>query len=206
MKRWRSRISIVIAGLSLLACVAALFMWARSLTRAEMVIHDTVRVVPPRADKPTPEDGFANQWLAERCDWVFSSASGGFQVIRAISESYRANESELSFARQGQGWRYDWYRPETERKDDGPHFRNILDWRVPGLGMSTYATGGGTGYKVELPMWLVALVTVLPFVWVVVRKQRASKRRGLGLCVACGYDMRGIGGAVCPECGAKAST
>jgi predicted RNA-binding Zn-ribbon protein involved in translation (DUF1610 family) len=51
---------------------------------------------------------------------------------------------------------------------------------------------------------LIECVTlVLPSVWIIVSARRwmvRRRRRGLGLCVACGYDLRGSA-RICPECG-----
>lgn len=57
-----------------------------------------------------------------------------------------------------------------------------------------------------LPYWpFIALFAALPMVrgarWAL--GLRRERRRRLGLCVSCGYDLRG-GHDVCPECGAPA--
>jgi hypothetical protein len=59
--------------------------------------------------------------------------------------------------------------------------------------------------KVTVPhAWLVAAAMVLPASWAAgwvrgMLKRRSRRRRGR--CIACGYDLRGIEGAKCPECG-----
>jgi hypothetical protein len=54
------------------------------------------------------------------------------------------------------------------------------------------------------PFWSVAAAAaVLPVGWMIGRwgGARSRRRRRLGLCVACGYDLRASPGR-CPECGA----
>jgi hypothetical protein len=55
---------------------------------------------------------------------------------------------------------------------------------------------------VGAPIWLFAVALSAGGVLMVVNGRRA--RRAPSACVACGYDLRGLGpGAVCPECGGK---
>jgi hypothetical protein len=82
------------------------------------------------------------------------------------------------------------------------------------LGFAFKATlARGTGFEqiqrnVEIPYWFVMVLLLaggLPALW---RGRRAYTRRRrvrLGLCRACGYDLRATPGR-CPECGAEAVT
>lgn len=56
-------------------------------------------------------------------------------------------------------------------------------------------------------VWAVAGTALPPLLWLAARGRRAwgrRRRRRLGLCLACGYDLRGNPSGVCPECGAAA--
>lgn len=60
--------------------------------------------------------------------------------------------------------------------------------------------GGRTSWHVRLPLWMPAGVFALAGWW----GWRVSRRFGPGRCAGCGYDVRGLVGGVCPECGAGA--
>jgi hypothetical protein len=60
---------------------------------------------------------------------------------------------------------------------------------------------------IAVPFWMLMLVLAAPFAcWTILplrRARRSLRRRRLGLCAACGYDLRGSQSR-CPECGAEA--
>lgn len=54
------------------------------------------------------------------------------------------------------------------------------------------------------PHWFLALLfSPAPLVWLLLtlRRHRTARRRRLGRCLACGYDLTGNVSGVCPECG-----
>lgn len=79
----------------------------------------------------------------------------------------------------------------------------------PQNSMAGFASGSVHGHNgtmdfkgrgVRVPLWPVLVVgALLPLRWLVL-KRRASTRRRRGLCLSCGYDVRGINDC-CPECG-----
>ena len=52
----------------------------------------------------------------------------------------------------------------------------------------------------KLPLWVPALVFAVGPAWSLFPPYRRRKRRKLGLCLTCGYDLRGSKDR-CPECG-----
>lgn len=57
--------------------------------------------------------------------------------------------------------------------------------------------GGITYAGVAIPVWSIAITMGTPIAWLWIR----DRRRAPGLCLNCGYDLRGTDHAACPECG-----
>ncbi len=57
------------------------------------------------------------------------------------------------------------------------------------------------GWGILVPLWIPAVLFAAMFWWLGPRYRR-RKRKKLGLCVNCGYDLRGSKDR-CPECGAR---
>lgn len=106
--------------------------------------------------------------------------------------------------------------PQYWRRD-ASLFRNLFvhDWfRCAGIQMATFASErqgrGGTvimrtrAIQLIFPIWLLLLPCLIPPALHLRRALRQRKRRRLGLCLHCGYDLRTQreGAALsCPECG-----
>ena len=56
--------------------------------------------------------------------------------------------------------------------------------------------------EVRLPLWLPTIVfTAASYTCYPLHLQRRRRRRKLGLCLKCGYNLRGLTEPRCPECG-----
>ena len=78
-----------------------------------------------------------------------------------------------------------------------------------GFGVRSASVGSvqwkGSEQEVLIPLWPIALLTAIwPIVWLRRFRRYRHRVRG-GLCLSCGYDLRGRSGGAggrCPECGA----
>ncbi len=97
---------------------------------------------------------------------------------------------------------------------DAPISADYAGWHS--LGDFTFSTEMGWPYalrypnfpgdwEVWMPLWIPTVVfgfSAAPLCWPVFRRR---KRKKLGLCLKCGYDLRGSKGR-CPECGTEFET
>ncbi len=83
----------------------------------------------------------------------------------------------------------DWYPPER--------YLYPFSWWFDG---ARSTMGGVTYTDVVIPIWALVVLFATPTLWL----WRCDRRRQPGLCVKCGYDLRGNASGVCPECGAAA--
>jgi hypothetical protein len=70
------------------------------------------------------------------------------------------------------------------------------------FGAYSYDKRGFLHSGLSFPLWgLLALLAVYPIVAFSRGPLRRRRRRGRGLCIRCGYDLKGNVSGVCPECG-----
>jgi hypothetical protein len=74
---------------------------------------------------------------------------------------------------------------------------------IPAGGVTTPGELRFTYSGMAIPYWCAMLATALLPVLYLAGARRRAKRRALGLCDRCGYDLRASPGR-CPECGATA--
>ena len=84
-------------------------------------------------------------------------------------------------------------------------FRNFETQWKPKYKSSARIGLGGVWY-VLIPLWIPASIfTVVWSFWFLYPSLRRRKRERLGLCLCCGYDLRGSINR-CPECGSEFSS
>ncbi len=81
----------------------------------------------------------------------------------------------------------------------------------PSLGFQsetlTMPTTGTRFQRLIVPEWPVIVgLILLASSGPTLRSVRRRRRKRLGLCTSCGYDLRGTPGAHCPDCGSTAPT
>jgi hypothetical protein len=103
-------------------------------------------------------------------------------------------------------------RPFTILAPEAGSLWQRLRFRVIGStsksSLSAYVTQWGTSEVRQVglvaPTWFVALLAAGMIVFAarfLRRERRLRQRRAAGECLACGYDLRGVEHACCPECG-----
>ena len=98
------------------------------------------------------------------------------------------------------GWAFDSY--DTARKAD-----EYPPWNWPTLGFDVDVQRGvSTTWSLYVPFWSITLVTGLATALIFARSRARERhrRRKLGLCEWCAYDLRGTPDR-CPECGRPAT-
>lgn len=117
-----------------------------------------------------------------------------------------ASRDYIWFGEMGYGWPFAAFR---EGSDHDGRTRNIGNFVIARYGAVRWDRGSITWIAPYAPIWLGlagnTLVYSLPWLFVlgIPSLLRRRKRTKLGLCLACGYDLKGGGAAVCPECGRR---
>ena len=181
---WRRRLFVMLSACSLFLCVMLGALWIRSYFCADGVGYGP-------AGPPAHNDTFRN------C----SSIAGAllFTSCRYVRPSLPQESSKHS------NWSWAFGGPK----------QNVFE-TLSGFMSHHYFLGfhyGSTEVKgierrwlfsvVAIPYWSLVVVTgILPLrSWLLIRgRWRREKRRRLGLCEQCGYDLRGTPDR-CPECG-----
>lgn len=80
-------------------------------------------------------------------------------------------------------------------------------WTIHYDSTPLYSRGGWQYARLTFPIWMPFALSCIPPLTILVtrpiaRRLRIRRRRRRGLCMQCGYSLRGNVSGVCPECGA----
>jgi len=168
----RRRLFVGINVLSLILCLATVGLWVRSAWHGDMVERD-VRGPPHRTTSVTSNAGVL--WF----DLQEQSAGTNWNLIRI-----RGPDAGPMY-----GWTY-WSHPASARS--------------AGLFGFSYVANPGPPFhavRASVPHAVPALLFALaPTYWLLGPRRTLRRRRKLGLCERCGYDLRASPDR-CPECG-----
>ena len=87
----------------------------------------------------------------------------------------------------------------TVKYKPGVHFSGFMDWTTwwrPAMSQGSAFLGRG----ILVPLWIPTVLFAAMLGWSFLPLHRRRKRKRLGLCVKCGYDLRASKDR-CPECG-----
>ncbi|MDB5293607.1 MAG: hypothetical protein JWL69_4848 [Phycisphaerales bacterium] len=183
------RVFTLLSALSMLLCVAAAALWARSQTIYDRVDHISIN-----------HDRLRVNILKAR------SFLGSFVLVRS-QECY---ESQKAWDGMGCDEIYAagfYHSSEPVFNPMRSEFNDsIADPRVLGF---NFVHNVDAGWRYEdtlcMPFWFVLLLLALLPAWRTIKFLQGLRRHRQGLCRVCGYDLRATPGR-CPECGAVPSS
>ena len=172
----------IVAGVSLLLCMAILALWIRGRWVADGVVRDFGRF------------GF------------LARSEGGSTVRLQVSDK---SSGEINSSHGWEHWEYEptEWQPQEGRNGDLVRWRlgRFEFWRATAAPASPGGPGGWacSNWGIVVPHWGLATATaLLPASRAIglLKRRVAWRRRRLGLCGSCGYDLRATPDC-CPECG-----
>ena len=192
----RRRLFTLLSAASMAVCAAVCAAWVRSHRGSDAVGFERVRV-----DEVAAEHDAVYAW----------SQSGSAEFGRWRGRYFEAEVRSSAFAHLTDGW--GWFRRDFGFGSFASEKRPRTVWERLGFGAGgeagpTWDEGGTRVIEasehraVTLPYWLLALAASgPPLMWLAGRLGPRWRRRRLGRCPGCGYDLRASPGR-CPECGA----
>jgi hypothetical protein len=149
-------------------------------------------------------------WVADKRCVTALASDGEFAGIWSEYATPSLSEIVIDRVTYGHGFHFIRARPPKHRHSiisaEHPYFRPArMYWRFLGFQFSRYDEfridpNYPTSYNLYIPFWLavfLCLATAAPWYHKLYRHHR---RKVLGQCVKCGYDLRGSPER-CPECG-----
>jgi hypothetical protein len=176
--RWGSRIVVTA---SLVLCVLATALWARSFYVSEDV---SVRHPTFGASAHSGKGGIRI----------------GYNTLTYPSEESR----QLAYKYRGEPFKYTRFSEGISRYPLFKNNRTFLHALGIGLdvGMAVIPGNIRSEYRfITLPYWAVVVMLAMAPIWQLVRALRRRRRPSPGHCPSCGYDLRATPER-CPECGA----
>ena len=180
---WRRRLLNVLAGCSLVACIATAGLWVRSywvLDGAGVQTH-TATII-----------GRSNRGILMLQHDTLTADFVGFNGPKWVTGRVAAAADPADPPNEpGVRWNLHLLGFACRLRAGG-------SVRTP-----TYSTAWWPQWRVSVPhAAVVVLLAVLPAA-LVLRRRRTHRRAGVGFCPSCGYDLRATPDR-CPECGTPA--
>jgi hypothetical protein len=184
----------VLAVLSLLLCVATVWLWIRSYWVADSFFRERMESVRVNG---------SSRFIHE--SWRVQSMRGGVSYCHGWTDPFVAYDMESS---QRERWEH-----EMPRGFDLPKRRGLRRWSLAGIVVAQFPSDHvlemvspgfdwGPHRIVRVPYWLPTFAFALLSAALAISAMRRQRVQKLGLCAECGYDLRATPSR-CPECGAR---
>jgi hypothetical protein len=193
MRKLVRRLLTLCPAASLLLCVAACALWARS--------HSTWDQATWRTDAGGEFEARSASGVVEVAVAAGLAAGDGYHLLRSEPRPEpfdwsRVPDDILGVITPEMSFWGDFVWTDTGR------------WELRPIGLTVshavyidFDPPTARRWAARLPHWLVALGAALPPLLSAGRRVRGRRRRNRGLCRSCGYDLRATRER-CPECGA----
>jgi hypothetical protein len=192
------RVFTILSAVSALAFVAVLLMWVVA------ILHER-----PGRLRRVEREGACVRIINSVCGWTRHGVIVDTEEMHHLfGQTYDSN-----FRLQGEPTERDVAMAAAIARDPNAGINlswngSSTNWRWPDsrlqmLGSGSYAR---CGFLLTMPFyWPLAAASLLPAAWLlvwVISYRRQDRRKRLGLCLNCGYDLRASEGR-CPECGTR---
>ena len=189
MATLRRRLFAIVSVLSLILFLATVGLWVRSYWRADEYMHTRIEAYgPDRAG-----------WSV---NWILGSDTGAIYIARRVDTWGGSSHSSSGVWNQYSSDPTVSTQQELIWNGDPPVL--CADWSRGGFHWGRINTANGILTFAVVPHYALTLLTALPPAYLIRSVRRRRRRRKLGLCEHCGYELR-ASPERCPECGRVAA-
>lgn len=194
-RRRRTWLRRVVFSVSLTMSVIFASLWVRSFFRSDIFKLGVLVTGQPLN---------GSEW-----DSWFDSNSGNLRWnVNHVHWQYERTPVQMGES-SGPGW-YSAGEPRRNSRVPVPNAsdKTTIGYDYMGFGAGRYVLVEGSGSNrsarshtaIRMPHWVALMIALIPAAVIFRRYRRDRRRLREGLCITCGYDLRG-GTTRCPECG-----
>lgn len=172
---------------------------------ADAVSHSRTGLEPGK-----PPIGGPPAWMLVGRVWQIGHDSGCLVVVHALVAidgfDTRPSAEQIAPSLKSDGWMLRTSSPGGGLANSLPKsfYQGIDQWRAAGFGCFSTMRGPVLGRIVQVPLWFLAVVALMPALLILRRQRQRLRSLRSGRCTRCGYALSSAM-KVCPECGQDAS-